>query len=199
MFLVHKNIEVIIMTEWYCNNYNKNIFGKIVCRKPAADPDKEYGIKTELDEVSSSGSHDALVTVEFFRDWGKSPLTETITPGDYKSYTDPDGVEWRVHVYSTIYNADWDGMLSSAEMGVCYDKSGDEPDDEPDDGEPDDGEPDDGIPPVDDDIPPVDDDIPPVDDEYPPKSELATDLSSIFGDIKPIYIIVAAIALILLR
>ena len=53
-------------------------------------------------------------------------------------------------------------------------------DDEPDD-EPDPGEPDDYIPPVDDDT-----------------SELATDISSIFGDIKPIYIIIAAIAIIIL-
>ena len=54
----------------------------------------------------------------------------------------------------------------------------------PDDDEPDPGEPDDYIPPV--------------DDEYPPKSELATDLSSIFGDIKPVHIIIAVLAMIFL-
>jgi hypothetical protein len=76
--------------------------------------------------------------------------------------------------------------------------------------EPDTDEPDDGIPPGDEvpddepdtdepsgDIPNGDDDIPPG-DEYQPKSEIATDLSSIFGDIKPTYIILAVIGIIIL-
>ena len=54
------------------------------------------------------------------------------------------------------------------------------------------------VPPDDDIDDEPDDGIPPVDDEYPPKSELATDLSSIFGDIKPVHIIIAVLAMIFL-
>jgi len=166
----------------YCNDDHKGIGGEIVCRKTAADPDKEYGVHIELMEVSSSGSHNAVLTVEFFRDWGKSSITETLSPGEYKSYTDPDGVEWQVHVYSTIYNGIW----STAELGVCYDDATTPPPDDETDDEPDPGEPGDEY-----------DDIP-TDEEYPPKSQVATDLSSLFGDIKPIYIAIAIIIMLLL-
>jgi len=43
-----------------------------------------------------------------------------------------------------------------------------------------------------------DDGSPSGDDEYPPKSELAIDLSSLFGDIKPVHIIIAVLAMIFL-
>jgi hypothetical protein len=75
---------------------------------------------------------------------------------------------------------------SNFTVGLC---GSDTPNDTPDDDEHIDDDPTDDEPTY--------EDIP-TDEEYPPKSQVATDLSSIFGDIKPIYIIAAIIALILL-
>ena len=75
----------------------------------------DYGITVILQDVSPSGIHKALVGVYFY--WAQPPdELVVISPGSYESYTDPKGVEWRVHVDSTKFA----GVNSTAKVRICY-------------------------------------------------------------------------------
>jgi len=79
---------------------------------------EDYGITVLLQDVSPVGSHKAVVGVYFY--WDEDPdVVLVLAPGEYKSYTDPEGVEWRVHVVKTVPN----GASSTAEIKICYEEA----------------------------------------------------------------------------
>lgn len=77
----------------------------------------EYGITALLQDVSPVGTHKALLNVFFY--WDHAPAMVVLAPGEHKSYSDPEGVEWRVHVDNTMYN----GATSAAEVRICYEEA----------------------------------------------------------------------------
>jgi hypothetical protein len=94
------------MADWDCNA-EKIVIGETISHEINSD----YGITVLLQDVSPAGSHKAIVDVFFY--WDQDPDTFVIlAPGEYESYTDPEGVEWRVHVDSTTY----DGSSSTANV-----------------------------------------------------------------------------------
>ena len=79
---------------------------------------EDYGITVILQDVSPAGVNKAIVGVYFY--WDQPPDEMVIlAPGEYESYTDLEGVEWRVHVVKTIYN----GASSTAEIKICYEEA----------------------------------------------------------------------------
>jgi len=102
------------MVEWDCNVRTIGI-GDTVSHDDGTD---ERGITVILQDVSPAGSHKAVLGVYFY--WDKDPDTMRIlAPGAYKSYTDPDGTEWRVYVDSTVYN----GASSTAKIRICFEEA----------------------------------------------------------------------------
>lgn len=101
------------MVEWDCNVKTIGI-GDTVSHSDGTD---ERGITVILQDVSPAGSHKAMFGVYFY--WAKDPdALVARAPGEYKSYTDPDGTEWRVYVDSTVYN----GSSSTAKIRICFEE-----------------------------------------------------------------------------
>lgn len=72
--------------------------------KSSADGTKTYGITIELRAISPYGVHNATLSIYFSTDWGAVPDSLAVfSPGQKKTYTDPDGVDWEVRVDSTTY------------------------------------------------------------------------------------------------
>lgn len=101
------------MPEWNCNA-KKIAIGETITHSRNED----RGITVILQDVSPVGSHKAAVGVYFYWDQDPDELV-IINPGSYESYTDPDGVEWRVHVDSTSYM----GVSSTANIQICYEEA----------------------------------------------------------------------------
>jgi len=74
------------------------------------DGDNEYRIVAEFLEGTTAG---AKLLVKFKMHWSKSSETVTLAPGESKTYTDPGGIDWIVHVSATR-------DLASAKFSVCY-------------------------------------------------------------------------------
>jgi hypothetical protein len=83
------------------------------------DDSKTYGISAMLTDVSPSGSHKAMLWIGFWEDWDKAGSSLILAPGEYKSYYDPGGVEWRVYVDKTISA----GASSTANVQICYEEA----------------------------------------------------------------------------
>ncbi len=102
------------MVEWDCNVETIRI-GDTVTHNDGTD---ERGITVILQGVRFEGVHKAIIGVYFY--WDQPPdEIRVLAPGEYKSYTDPDGVEWRVYVDSTLYN----GTSSVAKIRICYEEA----------------------------------------------------------------------------
>ena len=101
--------------DWNCITSQVNI-GSDISRRRQADDGKEYRIDAELTQVSSAGSNKAKIDVSFKKDWDRSSTWVALAPGDYRTFTDPGGVDWIVHVSQT----EAAGIWSSARMSVCY-------------------------------------------------------------------------------
>jgi hypothetical protein len=96
--------------------------------KPSADGTKTYGITIELRAISPYGVHNATLSVHFSTDWGAaSDGLAVFSPGQKKTYTDPDGAVWEVWVDSTVY-VEGGG---TAETQICFEE-GMVPDPDPD-------------------------------------------------------------------
>lgn len=75
----------------------------------------ERGITVILQDVSPAGVNKAVVGVYFY--WDEEPDESVVlAPGEYKAYTDPDGIEWRVYVDSTMYMVG----ASTASIRICF-------------------------------------------------------------------------------
>jgi len=105
------------MADWDCNAGKIGINEYMLHSR--GEGSKEYGIGVILREVSPAGSHKAAIQIGFVADWDKSGFITAIAPGEYKSYTDPEDVAWRVHVDSTTYN----GASSTANVQICYEEA----------------------------------------------------------------------------
>ena len=98
------------MADWDCKDDTIGI-GETITHSRSAD----RGITVILQDVSPAGNHKAMVGVYFY--WDKDPdEMRVLAPGEYKSYTDPEGVEWRVHVDKTFFN----GVDSTADVRICF-------------------------------------------------------------------------------
>ncbi len=100
------------MADWDCNA-GKISIGETITHGINDD----YGITVLLHDVSPAGSNKAMIDVFFY--WDKDPTQVVLAPGEYKSYTDPEDVEWRVHVDSTTYN----NSSSTANVQICYEEA----------------------------------------------------------------------------
>jgi len=103
------------MAEWNCKSKTLQYGGKLFQGRTGADGD--YGIQVMLQAVSVSGM--AAFEVDFRQDWGKATIYTRLDPGNYFSYTDPEGVGWRVYVDATNYTPA-EPAFSTADMRVCY-------------------------------------------------------------------------------
>lgn len=106
------------MANWICESKTLHHGGKLFNGRTGANG--EYGIQVELQTVGMTTCK-AAFEVDFRLDWNKATIPSTyLSCGDYFSYTDPEGVDWRVYVDST--HIDPEHAFSTADMRVCYDE-----------------------------------------------------------------------------
>lgn len=107
------------MADWDCASKTLNYGGKLY--KGRAGVDGTYGIQVQLQAVSQWGM--AAFEVDFRQDWGKATIPSTrLDPGNYFSYTDPEGVVWRVYVDATDYKPA-EPEFSTADMRICFEEA----------------------------------------------------------------------------
>ena len=99
------------MVNWDCNAETLAPLGRNTHSRDV------HSITIELKEISPAGVHKAAIVVGFSRSWGNLPNDIiAIGPGEFRSYTDPDGIVWRIHVDDTTYAAGG----GSADTRVCF-------------------------------------------------------------------------------
>lgn len=107
------------MADWDCASKTLNYGGSLRHNRVGADG--SYGIRVELQAVSQWGM--AAFEVKFRQDWDKATIPSTrLDPGNYFSYTDPEGVVWRVYVDATDYNPA-EPEFSTADMRICFEEA----------------------------------------------------------------------------
>lgn len=100
-----------------CESKTLHHNGKLFNGRTGADGD--YGIQITLLAVNAAGS--ARIEVDFRQDWLEAtiPIIQLASGGDL-TYTDPEGVQWKIYLDSSEYNSA-EPEFSSADMRVCYD------------------------------------------------------------------------------
>jgi hypothetical protein len=108
-----------MMAEENCASKTLNYGGKLYHGRTGAEGD--YGIQVQLQAVSKWGM--AAIEIDFRQDWDKATIPSIqINPGNSFSYTDPEGVTWRVYCDATDYSP-LEPAFSTADMRVCYEET----------------------------------------------------------------------------
>lgn len=109
------------MADWDCSAAVKiRVNASTQYSKPSEDGTKTYGIVAKLTEVTLESPHKAVLEIRFYADWGDPITTASLGPREYASYTDPDGVEWQVHVQALFLDSAPPPNRTSADMQICF-------------------------------------------------------------------------------
>lgn len=106
---------------WNCNAARKiKVDVSTQYSKQSADGTKTYGITATLKEVTPTAPHEAVLAITFSDDWGDPITTASLGPREYASCTDPDGIEWQVHVQRFFLDSAPPPNRTSADVQICY-------------------------------------------------------------------------------
>lgn len=100
------------MADWDCKSKTLTLLDAYL-QHIRVSGSKTYGITARLDDI---GAGKAMLDIHFFVDWGApDDYPVILSPGEYESYTDPDGTEWRVYVDAV--------NGGSADVRVCFEEA----------------------------------------------------------------------------
>lgn len=104
---------------WNCVSKTLGYGNKLSNNRTGADGD--YGIRIMLQAVSESDV--AAIEIDFRQDWTKATIPSAqIELGDSFSYTDPEGVGWKIYCDAINY-APAEPAFSTADFRVCYEET----------------------------------------------------------------------------
>lgn len=110
---------------WDCNFARKiRVNANTQHSKQSVDGTKTYGVTATLKEVTPMAPHKAVLEIMFWADWGDPITTASLGPREYASYTDPDGIEWQVHVQALFLDSAPPPNRTSADVQICFQGEG---------------------------------------------------------------------------